>query len=107
MIVRSTPSSFRPPYHYVSHHPYTCIKLFSAVACGEPSLPNGAVVKNYTSDIHLNNGSFDFDCEPGYSVHGESEDGTVNVVCKANGRWSLNTLRCTRKYFHTQNSFTT
>ncbi|WAQ95238.1 FBP1-like protein [Mya arenaria] len=37
---------------------------------------------------------FTFDCLDGFSVTGHSEEGDMNVKCKANSRWSLQSLGC-------------
>ncbi|WAQ95236.1 FBP1-like protein [Mya arenaria] len=75
------------------------ITVCPEINCGDPDdvmPPAGTYAGNKppTFTYWQTTSQFTFDCSAGSSVTGQSEDGDVNVKCKANGRWSLNSLGC-------------
>ncbi|PVD38422.1 hypothetical protein C0Q70_01037 [Pomacea canaliculata] len=64
-----------------------------AIDCGSPSLVATGGSVNVSTSSGLGE-SFEFSCEPGFVVTGESTLGNRTVRCGEDGRWGFGTLYC-------------
>ena len=69
------------------------------IDCGDPNVVRACRENTFAplSTKHLNaNSRFTFSCRAGYDEIGSSEEGdaSMEVRCKANGKWGFGTLSC-------------
>lgn len=68
-------------------------KSYSVIDCGTPEQVPGANLYSYTNTLF--GSTFNFSCQSGSILSGESVNGDYRVTCQENGQWSFGNLTCT------------